>query len=182
MSNARTAKNQAATARGSHLARRQDQERADDEGTALSMEERLAMIRNEFVQEALPTAPDIPGFHMCWLSTTHSYDTIHRRMRLGYELVRRDELPGFVVQKTSSGDYADYIMCNEMILAKIPVELYQAIMREFHHDRPLAEEEAINARIEQFTQQDTRGKDLTIRDEGMEERALVRRAPAPDFH
>lgn len=181
MSNTRISKSRNVS-RETHVARQQDHERANDEGTALSMEERLAMIRNEFVQEALPTAPDIPGYHVCWLSTTHGYDTIHRRMRLGYELVRQDEVPGYSVQKTSSGEYADYVMCNEMILAKLPEPIYQAIMREFHHDRPLAEEEAINARIDEFTQQDTRGKELTVRDEGMEERTLVRRAPVPVFN
>lgn len=167
--------------RGEHIAAQQDAERRDDDGTALSMEERMAMIREEFVQEALPKAPEIPGFHTCWLSTTHSYDPIERRLRIGYTLVSRSEVKGFEHFKAQSGDYGDNVMCNEMILAKIPTDLYQAIMKEFHHDRPLREEEAINDRIKEQEAQDDKGSDLLSREEGFEERALVKRRPVPNF-
>lgn len=177
----RLAKNASSEARGPSLGLQQDQARADDEGTELSLEERMNRIRNEFVQEALPDVPAIPGFHLCWLSTTHSYDTIHRRMRLGYVLVRQSEVPGYQVGKMNSGEDEDHVRCNEMILAKVPMEIYQMIMQEFHHDRPLREEEAISARIAEFTKADAQGKDLTVRDEGFEERELVRRAKVPTF-
>lgn len=167
--------------RGEHIAAQQDDARKNDEGTALTLEERMALIRNEFTQEALPKAPDIPGYHTCWLSTTHSYDPVERRLRMGYELVRRSDVKGFDHMKANSGDYGDYVMCNEMILAKIPMELYQMIMQEFHHDRPLREEEAINERIAQASQTDSRGNDLLIRDEGFEERTLVNKRPTPVF-
>jgi len=53
-------------------------------------QERRRMFRDEFAQEALPNAPEIPGFHCCWLSTTHQYDPIHKRMRIGYTPVKAD--------------------------------------------------------------------------------------------
>ena len=48
-----------AAARGEHPAQQQDSARRNDEGTAMSLEERMALVRNEFVQEALPKAPDL---------------------------------------------------------------------------------------------------------------------------
>lgn len=142
----------------------------------------MALIRNEFEQEALPKAPPIPGYHVCWLTTNSTYDPIQRRLRLGYELVRRDEVAGFEHLKTNSAEYADYVMCNEMILAKLPEPIYQMIMQEFHHDKPLREEEAINTRIQELTQsQDSAGTELVQREEGFEEQALVKRRPTPVF-
>lgn len=170
-----------AAARGEHPAQQQDSARRNDEGTAMSLEERMALVRNEFVQEALPKAPDLAGYHTCWLSTNHSYDPIDRRLRLGYELVQRTEVTGFDHMKSNSGDYGDNVMCNEMILAKIPLELYQAIMQEFHHERPLREEQSINERIAQASAEDKSGKPILVREEGMEERTLVSRRPAPMF-
>lgn len=182
-SDARLTKTSASNARGRHVAAQQDQQRANDEGTALTLEERAALLRNEFAQEALPKAPDRPGYHRCWLSTTHSYDTIQKRLRLGYELVRKSDVPGFEHMKAQSGDYADYVMCNEMVLAEIPDELYQVIMREFHHDQPLREEEAIRAQIQQMdeTARDKAGKTLLQVEEGMEEQNLVNKRRAPVF-
>ena len=53
------------------------------------------MFRDEFMQESLPKVPDDPNWHYCWLSTTNAYDTIHKRMRLGYAAVTTDDLQGF---------------------------------------------------------------------------------------
>jgi hypothetical protein len=36
----------------------------------------------------------MPGWHLCWLTTTSAYDTIQKRMRLGYSAVRLG-VPGF---------------------------------------------------------------------------------------
>ncbi len=174
-------RNQTDAARSAHPAARADAARVNDEGTELTIEERRKMLQNEFTQEALPNPPKMEGWHLCWLSTTHSYDPIPRRLRLGYELVKQTELPGFDIGKTSSGDYAGYIMCNEMVLAKLPMEIYQMIMEEFHHNQPLREEEAIHAQIQSYSEEDKAGKDLTIRDEGFQEKTLVQRKPVPVF-
>jgi hypothetical protein len=178
----RLVKNSVAS-RGEHPAAAQDAARVNDEGTNLNLEQRLAMLRDEFTQEALPRVPDIPGYHMCWLSTTHSYDPIQRRIRLGYQLVKQSELKGFEHMKASSGEYEGLIMCNEMILAKLPLEIYQMIMKEFHHDQPLREEEAIHEAIKEHEAKatDSKGKPLTQREDGFEENNLVQRRPVPTF-
>src|ERR1017187_7160952 len=66
-----------------------------EEATAMSATDRAAMLRSEFLQEALPSVPKLPGWHICWLATNSSYDPIHKRMRLGYVPVKATELPGF---------------------------------------------------------------------------------------
>lgn len=182
-SDTRLAKSSAPQVRGRPLGAQQDAQRANDEGTALTLEQRAALLRNEFAQEALPKAPDRPGYHRCWLSTTHSYDTIQKRLRLGYELVRKSDVQGFEHMKAQSGEYADYVMCNEMVLAEIPEELYQVIMREFHHDQPLREEEAIRAQIQQMDEgaRDQKGQALLEVEEGMTESNLVNKRAVPVF-
>ena len=153
-----------------------DVPRTNDEGTAMTLEERRAMIRNEFLQEALPKAPDIPGFHCCWLSTTNSYDPIHKRMRLGYTPVSADEVKGFETLKASSGEFVGAVACNEMVLFKIPLELYEMIMQEFHHLQPAAAEEAIRAQLVR-EEEDSDGKKLgQIEGDGYQ--TFGRKAPA----
>ena len=151
-------KQQDADGRGSRS--REDAERASDEGTSMSVEQRRAAIRSEFLQEALPRVPDVPGFHLCWLSTTNGYDPVHKRMRLGYMPVRAEELEGFESLKMASGEFAGAISCNEMVLFKIPLELYEMIMQEFHHNMPLEEEEALRQQLVRDTDVDSKGKKL----------------------
>ena len=57
----------------------EDASRAAPEQNFVSSEERRKMFRSEWLQEALPTPPEIPGFHLCWLSSTNQYDPIHHR-------------------------------------------------------------------------------------------------------
>ena len=65
------------------------------EDRVMSDDERLEMFRMQQFSDALPDLPIIPGYHMCWLSTTNSSDPIARRMRLGYTPVRSEDIPGF---------------------------------------------------------------------------------------
>ena len=148
----------------------EDYPRTQEDGTALSRDERLALLRNEFQQEALPTPPQIPGYHMVWLTTNSSYDPIHKRIRIGYELVKAEEIAGFELYKMNSGDYNGYITCNEMILAKIPNDIYQMIMEEFHHNQPLAEEKRIK---EQLTQGTSDGRAEANLEEGFKDLGRV---------
>jgi hypothetical protein len=60
-----------------------------------SKNERRKMWNEEWTQSALPKLPNIDGWHLCWLSTTNSYDSIDKRIRLGYVPVKSDELPGY---------------------------------------------------------------------------------------
>ena len=73
----------------------EDDSRKAPEEKFVSSEERRRAFRSEWLQEALPTPPEIPGFHLCWLSTTNQYDPIHKRLRMGYELVKAAEVSGF---------------------------------------------------------------------------------------
>ena len=145
-----------------------DDGRTQHDGGVLTKAERQRMLRDEFKQEALPTPPEIPGYHLCWLSTTNSYDPIVKRMRLGYTPVKADELMGFETYKMKSGQYEGMVACNEMVLFKIPTEIWEEIMMEFHHNQPLADEQAIRSALP--NQEDKKGKrlvDFDDEDEGM---------------
>jgi len=74
-----------------------DQSRSAPEEKFVSSEERRRMFRSEWLQEALPTPPEIPGYHLCWLSSTNQYDPIHKRMRLGYEPVKPKNYPALSI-------------------------------------------------------------------------------------
>lgn len=120
-----------------------DKERTEKDGTAFSAPERRFNFRDEWTANALPTPPAIPGYHLAWLSTTNQYDPIHKRMRMGYELVKAEEVEGFAHYKMKSGEYEGCVSVNEMLLAKIPLSLYQEMMSYFHHEQPLAEEQML---------------------------------------
>jgi len=117
-------------------------ERGSAELSLTSSQERRKMFR-EFSQEALPTPPAKEGWHFIWLSTTNSYDPIYKRVRMGYEPVKADEMPGFEHLRVKSGDNEGLISINEMVLFKIPQEIYQEMMEEYHHTMPLEEEQML---------------------------------------
>lgn len=151
---------------------------APEENFALS-EERRKMFRTEWLQEALPTPPEIPGYHLCWLSSTNQYDPIHKRMRLGYEPVKADELPGFDHLKVKAGEHVGFVACNEMLLYKIPMEIYQELMLELHYKAPMEEQEKIKVQQEQLLgARDSQGKTLvSIEGDGMNFDAKTRQLP-----
>lgn len=138
----------------------EDAERVSDSGTALTVEQLRSMVRDEFRQEALPQVPQIPGWHLCWLSTTNSYDPIHKRMRLGYVPVKVTELTGFESMRMNSGEFEGCVSCNEMLLFKIRQELFLAIMDQFHHQMPLEEEENLRRQLEGDGMTDRSGRPL----------------------
>ncbi len=110
----------------------------------MSDEERLAEFRKSFYNSVLPDLPVIPGFHTCWLTTTNPRDSLAARARLGYEPIRSEEVPGWEFVTLKTGDYAGCIGVNEMIAAKVPLELYEAYMYEAHHVQPLQEEQKLS--------------------------------------
>lgn len=122
-----------------------DDARTNQDGSGLTMEERRRRLRSEWNQEVLPTPPAVPGWHFCWLSTTNSSDPIYKRIQKGYEPVKTTELVGFGEFSITSGEFEGCIACNEMLLFKIPEELYQDVMRYFHHELPNGEEEMLKA-------------------------------------
>ena len=147
-----------------------DRSRAAPEEGFASAEERRRMFRSEWVQEALPTPPEIPGFHLCWLSSTNQYDPIHKRLRMGYTPVKAEELPGFENYRVKAGEHEGFVACNEMILYKMPEEIYQEIMAEMHHYAPMDEQEKIKVQQDQLLNaKDSNGKRLgQIEGDGMD--------------
>ena len=109
----------------------QDLSRAAPEEAFISKQERRKMWSDEWTQSALPKVPDIPGWHLCWLSTTNGYDSIDKRMRLGYVPVRADELPGFDNYRVKAGEDIGFIACNEMRLYKLPMEVCSMIVQRY---------------------------------------------------
>jgi len=139
----------------------QDASRAAPEEKFISTQERRKMWSDEWTQSALPKVPDIPGWHLCWLSTTNSYDSIDKRMRLGYVPVRADELPGFDNYRVKAGEDIGFIACNEMRLYKLPMDVYQEVMIQMHHEAPMEEADKVQVQIEQLQgNRDSSGKSL----------------------
>ena len=127
----------------------------------ISAQERRKMWSEEWTQSALPKLPNVDGWHLCWLSTTNSYDSIDKRIRLGYVPVKSEELPGYEDYKIKSGEYVGYISCNEMLLFKLPMDIFQEVMTYQHHDKPREEADKIRVQIESLQgQRDSNGKSL----------------------
>jgi len=157
-----------------------DPVRESPEDQFASSDERLEMWKDEWTQSALPNVPSLKGFHLCWLSTTNGYDSIDKRMRLGYTPVKADAVPGFENWRVKAGEHVGFVACNEMLLFKIPMELYQRIMTHFHHDAPLEEANKIKLQAEQQVGRDSSGKRLgQVEGEGLG--AIDKPVPAPEF-
>jgi hypothetical protein len=171
----RLKKNEGDAVRGSREGA--DLKREMSDGTATTVAERRANFRDEWAANALPTPPAMPGYHLCWLSTTSSNDPIHKRMRMGYEPVKVSDVPGFEHYKMKSGEYEGMVSCNEMILFRIPTELYQEMMSYFHHERPLEDEQMLKQNP--ALQDEQARKILEAGEDGFDTLAVQR---APQFH
>ena len=70
-------------------------------------------------------------------------------MALGYEPVKAAELgKGFeTLGKMSSGKFEGCVSCNEMVLFKIPEEIYQEVMRMLHLEDPLEHQRNITSQV-----------------------------------
>jgi hypothetical protein len=130
---------------GSIRQARESKAREATQNRELSDDERVDLLRMSFFQSALPDLPQIDGYHTCWLTTTNARDPIVGRERLGYQLLRKEDLPGWEHSAQKGGQYDGCIMVNEMVAAKISLGLYQKFMAELHHREPLREEERIVA-------------------------------------
>jgi len=138
-----------------------DESRVQADGSALSAAERRQQLRQDWVQEVLPTPPKIPGMHCCWLSTTNSTDPIYKRVQRGYVPVKASEVPGFGAQFTASeGEFSGCVACNEMLLFKIPVELFDDLMTIYHHDMPMEQEASIRENVTSRQEEDSNGRGL----------------------
>jgi hypothetical protein len=126
--------------------------------------ERLEAFRDKWQNSALPDLPKdaIPGFHLCWLSTTNQYDSIDKRLALGYEPVKAAELgKGFEsLGKMSSGKFEGCVSCNEMVLFKLPEEIYQEVMRMLHLEDPLEHQRNITASVRSASEESKGGRSI----------------------
>lgn len=154
------------------VGRREDrraQDRKVTEAREVSEDDRLEMFRNQLFNHALPDLPDIPGYHMCWLTTQNPRDPIYRRIQLGYEPVKADEIPGMAHASIKTGEYAGMIGVNEMIAFKLPLSLYERFMQEAHHDAPLREEDKLAEVAEMMREQAERAGATMYEGDGMSE-------------
>jgi hypothetical protein len=130
----------------------------------IARRERLDAFRDKWANSALPDLPKdiIPGFHLCWLSTTNTYDSIDKRMALGYEPVKAGELgKGFeALGKMSSGKFEGCVSCNEMVLFKLPEDVYQEVMRMLHLEDPLEHQRNITAQVRDTAQSNKGGRSV----------------------
>jgi hypothetical protein len=136
----------------------------EQDPTSKSKRERAEAFRDKWQNSALPDLPKgiIPGMHLCWLSTTNNYDSIDKRMALGYEPVKASDLgKGFEgLGKMSSGKFEGCVSCNEMVLFKLPEEIYQEVMRMMHLEDPLEHQRNITANVRSSAQEGKGGRSI----------------------
>ena len=126
-------------------AERERDERDQTENMELSDDERVELFRDGMQQSILPDLPDFPGYHTFWATISNPRDTIQKRRRLGYELIRVEEFPGWEGTGITASGVNGVVNVNEMVAMRIPMRLYQRYMAEAHHNQPLEEEGKIKA-------------------------------------
>lgn len=119
-------------------------------------------VRDDFwADEIMPPCPRIKGFHTIWLSTTNSQDSISKRMRLGYTMVKADELPATTDYVTvESGRFHGCVSFAEFVLFKIPTATYVQFMETLHHKKPLQREAGIRRQVDML--RNTGSEGLTV--------------------
>ena len=145
------------------------EDRTVTESRVFTDDERVEMFRNQFIQAALPDLPRIPGFHVCWLTTTNPRDPIHGRIRLGYEPIKPEEIHGWHMATLKTGEYAGMVGVNEMLAFKIPESLFQKIMTEFHYDAPNREEGKLQDTLNAIREQANRSGGSVEMGDGFDE-------------
>lgn len=145
---------------------RESESRAENEARGAAGKFRMDF--DAFRYQPLPDPPPIEGYHCIWLSTTHKTQSVQAFLRLGYELVKAEEVSGSGFQTQTTGQYAGHIMVNEMILAKIPTEIYYQMMDHYHHDEPNSDEQAIKDTVDSHGENAARSGGALIADEGFQ--------------
>lgn len=138
---------------GDNRAAREMEDRTKTENRELSDDERVEMFRQQFFQSSLPDLPKIPGWHTCWLTTTNPRDSIQMRIRLGYQPIKPEDVPGWEYATIKTGEWNGFVGVNEMLAFKLPMSLYEKYMKEAHHDAPLREEDKLTDTAEFLEQQ-----------------------------
>jgi hypothetical protein len=118
-------------------------DRAITQRRQLTDGERVELLKRANFQSSLPNLPRIPGYHVCWVSTTHPSDTPQGREQLGYTYITRAEVPEFTYADQKSDDFPGVVTWREMVGMKLPLSTYQLFMEELHHNEPARSEESI---------------------------------------
>jgi len=99
---------------------------------------------------------------------------------MGYTAVKIEEVPGFENYRVKAGEQEGFVACNEMLLYKLPEDIYQEIMAELHHYAPQDEADKIRIQAEQIQGSDSNGKRLgQLEGEGIQ--SLDQARPVPVF-
>ena len=103
--------------------------------------ERRRAFREKWAQTHLPNLPPRAGYHRCWVSTNHPTDTPARRIALGYNIIKLEDVKsaGWAPEASSvkdGGAVDGAVRWREMIGMECTDEDYQIYMREFHFDAP----------------------------------------------
>lgn len=169
------------TSRGPRQSRAAEKRESPSDARGLTNDQLAQRFRVQMYNNALPQVPDLPGFHLCWLSTTNKYDSIASREAQGYVPVRPDEMVGFDHIVVKEGRFANCIMHEEMVLYKLPLDLFEQYMTIAHHERPYDEEERVRdvARYLKDVARDG-GGDVYLGD-GTQELLNSRRGKSPTF-
>lgn len=135
-----------------------------DDDKAKVARSRAEMFKDQWNGSALPELPGdvLPGYHICWLSQTNQYDSIDKRMALGYEPVKAVDLGAKFdhLSRLDSGKFEGCVSVNEMILFKIPEELYQEAMKLLHFELPMEHQTNISQSVRSAAEKDKGGKSL----------------------
>ncbi len=151
-------------------------DREATEDREINEDERLELFRDSLQQSVLPDLPVRPGYHVFWATRNNARDSIQWRLRIGYELLRVEDCPGFENIAVQTGEYAGVIGVNEMLAMALPLPLYNKYMYEVHHRMPLLEEEKVRRSVE-AVKADARARGTAI-DEGDGMAEIVQRAKA----
>lgn len=156
-----------------------ESERTRDEPRELSDDDRIAAFRQRLFQSILPDPPRIPGYHMCWLSSTSEVDSIADRQTLGYELVTWEEVQGWAHASANVGAQpGEFVRVREMVLAKLSEKLHRAYMHIAHHEKPAQFDEAVLSAIDNMRAQ-AGGKTSVQEEEGISDIRSQMRMPSP---
>lgn len=125
---------------------------------SVRLAERRAMLRDS--NTLLPMPPSIEGSHLVWLTTTNARDPLEGRFRRGYQLVKPSEIPDFKFSTLKAGDSLseDRIQINEMVLAKIDLDLWREDMKYLHYELPKESIAALKDSVK--IGRDGRGRDV----------------------
>lgn len=155
---------------------RKDSDRMVTENREITEAERVEMFRQQLFQSALPDLPKIDGYHTCWLTTQNPRDSIQARIRLGYEPIKPEDIPGWEYATIKTGEWAGFVGVNEMLAFKLPLSLYEMYMREAHYEAPLREEQKLQDTADQIAEDAKRKGSRVAVGEGLSELADEREA------